>query len=323
MTPRFAVAWLVVLFALVLAPLARAAEGSRAIGLAGESAGVIADRLRAELGARGFEVRTIEAFEPGAPWAPDLAAVLRIEEAARRVEIWTPGGDGGAARLRTAVAARADADDTLPVRAAEDVRAYLRGADRAALAAPPATAKPDEEIPRAPPEAGRRFSLGCDAALLVPTGPSTGGGAVVRARYEILDRLALGVRALLPVVPAHVTRDAQETTIAVSAAGLEGYWRLIRGSEWELGAAGGVALAWIRMNGAASAPYIGRRDDVWTSLPYGAVEIARTLARGVRARAGVLVGVAAPGVTVRFAGDPVASWGAPLAALTLGADLDL
>jgi hypothetical protein len=308
----------------IVASSARADEAPR-VGLAGDVSGVIADRLRAELGARGFEVRTVDPFVVEAPGEPGVAAVLRVSGPERRVEVWT--GSGGAAQLRATVTARSEDDETLAVRAAEDVRALLGHAEHPA-GRPPPDPRPEthpESAPPAPPPPPSRFALGVDAALVVPSGPTAAGGAVVRARYDLAPPLGLGARLFLPVIPSKVSTDAGSTSIAASAAAIEGYLRLVgdAGAPWEAGFAAGAALVWLRMSGSANAPLVGRPDDVWTALPFASLEVSRALGARVRARATFMGGIAAPAVTIRFGDSAVSSWGAPLAVFALGADLGL
>ena len=300
------------------------------IGLAGDTHGVLVERLRGELGARGFEVRTLESFEPADALPADVAAVLRVESAKRRVEVWTTSGPGEAARFRTTIAARgADAtadDDTIAVRAAEDVRAYLDHPIVTDAPMPPAV-KAEGPGPSAEPAVPRPFSLGVDAALLLPQGgPSASGEVFFRARHFVGPRVALGVRGMLPIVPATLRSGSDSATMLASGVGPEAYVRVFGGhadSDWDTGIAAGLAAMWIRTNGTADAPHLGRRDDALTAMPFASLEVARALAPNVRLRASAFSAVAVPAVTVRFAGTEASTWGGPLLGLALGADLNL
>lgn len=316
----------------------------RPIVLVGDIDGAIANQLRAELGARGFEVQTAPVFEPAEPFPTGVAAILRVEEARRRVEIWTPDLEAGGARFRTAMVARSEEDQTMPVRAAEGVRVFVAQpdanilrpvtVDKTPVSAEPPPASPVSSVPAStqtaavpaafPPPLG--LAIGVDATLLIPGGgPSAGGAALLRARYDVLSHVSLGMRVLLPVVPPTVSHEGSSASVAANLAAAEAYFRLrgAQDSPWEAGLATGVAVAWLRMAGVASAPLVGRSDDVWTALPFASVEIASRIGARVRLRASLLAGLAVPDVKIRFAGESIASWGAPLTALTLGVDFDL
>jgi hypothetical protein len=318
------------------ARIALTGDTAARIALTGDTGGALAERLRTELAARGLEVLAAPSFEPAEPFAPGVSAVLRIDQARRRVEIWTPDLEGGGARFRTALLARGDDDDrTLPVRIAEDVRAFVapattrappRAAPNTARPAPAALAPAPASAPAAPqPALG--LVLGVDGTLLAPaSGAGAGGAAFLRARHPLSARLAAGARLILPVVPATVTRGGQSASVAASLAAIEIYCRLLGAPSdppWEAGLGAGLGLAWLRLSGLADSPFFGRRDDVWTALAFGAVEASRRLGPHVRLRASLLVGRAIPPVTIRFANVPISRWADPFTALALGADFVL
>ena len=305
------------------------AEQAKTIWLSGDTYGVLADRLRAELGARGLELRAVGSFEPGDAIDPAIVAVLCVQAARERVEIWTPEADGSrTARFRAAVVARSVNDETVPVRVAEDLRAYLAPEpDPGPRALPPAATPPEgAPLPRAaahPPA----WSIGLDAALVVPTA-SLGAGAAtwLRGRRSFGSRLAVDGAVILPIVPTTVSAAAGSASVADTLVGFDVYLRALGdggASRWDGGVAAGAAGVWLHFAGTAKAPDVSRRDDVWTSLPFGALEIAREVAPHIWVRASLLAGFALPAVSIRFAGAPISPWGAPMVATALGARFDL
>ena len=181
------------------------------------------------------------------------------------------------------------------------------------------------------------LSLGLDAALLLPRGAASGGsGAMLRARIPVRTFLAtpkriptdvaVGLRTFLPLAEPTVSNDMGRADLAARLFGAEAHTQ-IRSPDpdghWVAGLSLGVALAWLRTTGLPSTPFSGHRDDVVTAMPFASAEIARSLGQHLGLRAGALVGMATPPITVRFAGQPVSTWGRPLTSLSLGLDVAL
>jgi hypothetical protein len=289
------------------------------VGVAGD-AGLAAERVRAELHALGYEVRRLDAFEPADPLEGAIDAVVRVDVARHRVEVWTPerAGAGAATRFRTAVVAGADeGDELLGVRAAEAVRAYLSEKD----ARPPEVAAPlPPDLAPAPRAVTTPLSASVDAAVLLHTdGPTPAGALFLRGRYAVARRWSVGALAALPIVPALVHGDAGTATVSATAAGPELAFDVIgEPARWRAAVSAGLAAVWLRMDGTAQPPFVSARDDVWTALPFAGAEASFALTPRLSLRASGLLGAAAPAVTVRFADVPVTRWGSPLVAGAFG-----
>jgi hypothetical protein len=315
-----------VAFALLLAPRPAAADEPPAdcnvIQLVTDASGSFPDRIRVELLAVGYRVEAVPDFEPGRPLGPCVRAVVRVEAGKRRAELWT--SDRGRAQFRASIFAEAGApsdEDTLAVRVAEDLRAYV-------LPPPPAPAEPAPP-PRPPPAApaapaAPAFWLGAGFGLgLQPGGAGPGGFLLLRGRWMAHPRVGLGALGGLPVIAAEVSRAAGDATIRAFVAGPEAYLRLTApASPVEAGVGAGVLLASISVSGTAQSPYVSSTDSTVTSLPFASAEVAPRIFDRVRLRAGALAGPSLPRTGVKFAGQRSAEWGSPLVLLSAGASFE-
>lgn len=298
---------------------AQPAAGCSVIQLVTDASGSFADRVRVELIAVGYQVESAPEFEPGRPLGECVRAVVRIEAGKRRAELWT--SDRGRAQFRDSVfpePGAASDEDTLAVRVAEDLRAYV-------IPAPPPSAKaaPPPLPPRAP-ESGPRLSLGSALGVGLPSGGASAGGFwLLRGRWMAHPRVGVGVLGGLPVVASEISRAVGDATVRSSFGGAEAYLRLTApSSSVEAGASAGVLLASISVSGSAQFPYVSESDATLTSLPFASAEVAPRIWRGVRLRAGTLAGATLPRAGVKFAGQRSAQWGAPLVIVSAGASVD-
>ncbi|HEY4184168.1 MAG TPA: hypothetical protein VGP07_03825 [Polyangia bacterium] len=240
--------------------------------LTGATDGLLARRLRAELTARGFATTSASSCtsSPSEPLVCDpssgasgdgVLAILRLQMTPARIEIFLRETRGNALRARDSVEGSSADDMTLPVRAAEDLRALLASPSSAAVftQAPVPLASPlpppspagltlassDHGEPPAPNGAASvsepvivrtaspqtrasvpvasRYALGVDGTLLWPrSGTTTGFASTLHARYNLLPHFGVGARFVLPFVDPTVSRQQGRATVSPVIAALEG-----------------------------------------------------------------------------------------------------
>jgi hypothetical protein len=292
----------------------------------------ITRRLRAELGALGFEV-VAGRRERDAPSRASLesiarssgaVAAIRVVPSPEGVEVWIADRVTGKTVLREVVAGGAgDAEPAVvAVRAVELLRASLleieaphppRGEEPAgpqvrALVAPAARAAADRVAPA-------RLTFGIGPAVTASPGGLGGSTSVLATlRWWPADRIGVGSFVMFPAGTIRVDGPEGEALVSATVIGAGARWALAdRSDTWlpELGA--GVSIVTTRMDGLGYTPYIGASDRVTVAAPYLDGGLGIALSPGLRLRVEALGGVATPRPVVRFAGREAATWGRPFA----------
>jgi hypothetical protein len=317
-------------------------------------------RLHAEIEAMGFEIVPAQAFDETAP-APALAAVRVVEiPPPRRVELWLAEAASGKLSLSTVVQpSEKDDEASQAVRASEQLRAFFQPLREPSAAPAPATQsvprlepEPTAPVAPAPPTpAPRRRAAGAStrspparessglhleperasaerrwvaaASAATPIGPGGPGlDALLHARWLLTPRLGFGLALDVPLVKSTVSSGANSADVSAGLLGAELAAAFFDSRALRLTAIGGIALAWIRTEGNATAPYTGHSDDAWAALPLLGAELAPRLAERFHACLAARAGVAFPRPDVEFAGERVAIWGRPLVLLSAGAGVE-
>jgi hypothetical protein len=90
-----------------------------------------------------------------------------------------------------------------------------------------------------------------------------------------------------------------------------------------LSASAGIALAWVRTSGFASAPFQGQPSNIAVAVPMLGAGIAPRLTERLHLCFDGRVGVSTPQADIAFSGHTVATWGRPLGLVSAGVSLDL
>jgi hypothetical protein len=171
-----------------------------------------------------------------------------------------------------------------------------------------------ERAPTAPATPRERFDFDLGPGVLAGAGGVPPALVIsVGARWNMNDTLGVRAFALMPTVAPHVAAPEGTASISttIGAAALEASL-LPPASEWSARVGGGVAIAWLHMEGSGTAaPYAGHADDVASLLPFASIGAGRALAPQLRIAAAAWAGAAVPQPAVRFAGREVATWGRP------------
>jgi hypothetical protein len=297
------------------------ARGERLL-LVGDTEGELAAAVRAELLAGGNRIRLGAASERDD--LRDVDAVVRLDASGGRAQIWTVDGKTHEPQFRHEVVSRNDGP-TLGVRVSEALRVYASAGSEptAAVADAPASAA-DSPTPE-PIRDARPLSVALEGGLLASAGAPAQGNALLRIRYAIGRRFAVGVVGAVPFAPSSMTRLDQNATIATRLLGLELQARVLgaEGSRLQAHARVGVFAAFLHMTGTANRPFTSGEDDVATALPFVGPDVAYAIAPRFWLQASALVGTMMPAVGIRFGGSEVASLDAPVVALSSGLRFDL
>ena len=339
MTKRLLVA-ATTLTLLLLVHTSCAAPDSR-VWLVGSDQAGSAQQVETELVSVGFAVVFVSSFDPDQPLDDEVVAVVDLAPDGSRAELWVAVGAEHRALHRGTVLAPSG-EMTLPLRVAEDLRALTQ--HRLQPRAPSAPQCPEPRCPTCserpcrcpttqpcpcsdqPPVSRASWRGGLDTAVLMPSGGvGAGGQAIVRLEREFAGRLSAGALFAWPTVSAEVRNDGGSSTVSPILFGAQARVFLLRPAEarWNAGATVGVALQWLRMDGYADPPWVGQRDEVWSSVSFFGVESLLALSNEASVRGALAVGTSAPPVTIRFAGEPKAEWGAPMAWASLGIEMGL
>lgn len=293
----------------------------------------IARRARAELRAIGFDAqfeqrRASDAsplFEAVAEhWT--ARAVLAVSTT-KCVEVWVHEDAGPPFRERLC-AGPAESAELLAVRAVEAIRAAtLRVAmprEPAPRAPPPVRVEPAPASPgpssrptRAHPFAGASASvIGSPAGLV----PGLNLGAQIGLRME--RKLELMLRASTPVARGMLQgpEGSARAGPTILAAGVA--VPVFAALPLTISAEGGIGALMLRSTGVdAARAYESRTAEAWAVLPYLCPRFRYEISRSWSASAGALVGVTSPRFEVRLGGRTVATWGRPVLAVDVGAEL--
>ena len=121
------------------------------------------------------------------------------------------------------------------------------------------------------------------------------------------------VFALLPTFPSAVEAAEGEADVWVGLLAAAGDATLVKADSWGYAIGAGAALVGLQMEGSAEAPYVGEEDSVFTAAGFTRISAYYVLPPAWRLRGELLMGLAAPRPTVRFAERQVGSWGRPFA----------
>jgi hypothetical protein len=197
----------------------------------------------------------------------------------------------------------------------------------APIRSPPASESSELRAPApAPLDSDRvsgehRWVVAASAAM--PIGPGGPGlDALLQARWLLTSRLGVGLVLDVPLVKSTLSSGVNSADVSAGLLGAELAVMVFDSRVLRLTAIGGIALAWIRTEGDATAPYTGQSDDAWAALPLLGAEIAPRLSRRFHACLAARAGVAFPRPDVEFAGERVATWGRPLVLLSAGVGVE-
>jgi hypothetical protein len=219
-------------------------------------------------------------------------------------------------------AARASSD----VAGAPVERRDTTGATAPPAATPPAPAKaearPTPDAAGAPPPPAL-FRLGVAAGAATSPG-GLGWYPVASAQFRILTagKWSFGGGALVTLGGRTVEASQGSSDVRWSLLDARTEYSLLPArSVVGVALMGGLGAAIVQMDGSAEKPYQGTSDAVVALSARAGSVVSLPLSTSWAMRAELTGGVAAPRPVVRFAGETVAAWGRPFAAVTLGVEV--
>jgi hypothetical protein len=279
-------------------------------------------------------------------------ALVSVPDRDRSVEIWIADRATGKTALSATVVAppgAAPRDDILALRAVELLRASLLdpvgGAQGRGSVSPPsdaaglagrepwasgqarAASRPLWAAPaRSGDEAEQDAAVPQPPALLFGVA-ATGVFGLTRQAHALLgvewlpgDRFGLGGQLLLPLRAAELEGQGGHATVDGALFALGPRVRVLGDGDpwlWTLGVDLGAALLDVR--GYAEPPLVPSSDRLTVFAGYADTTVSVGLTPRLRLAAMLLFGGVAPSPVIRFSGEEVTTWGAPLYSLALGA----
>lgn len=343
MTPRWkrCALGLSSLFVCALFPNSAHAESIQVLFVAREVTPFSA-RVRAEIEGMGFSLVSSDELDAQGHSTAKAAAVVVEIPPPRRVELWLKNPNNGRLELSTVLespqSSGSPGDEAAEtVRASEQLRAFFQPLQPKeapvvspvpAVPAPlPVVTKPVVAPQRAAPaapverEPARLFE---ELALAVPIEPgSLGIDALVRGGYWFHPRWGLGAKLVIPLLPSTVHSGVNSADVSLALGGAELSLLVVRAHALRLLTRAGLALAWLRATGEASAPYTSGSDNALAALPSLATQAEFSVSTRVRVSFGAEIGLTVPKLEVVFASQPVAHWARPFGLLSAGVSFDL
>lgn len=305
--------------ALAFAPTALGAD----VGLlATDPKDPFAAKLAAELEQLGFTV----AHEESLVATSREVAIVRVSE--KELDLYEVAPDG-ALRKRSMTAAKTD-----PLKAAEEVRALLlplvektpaAAEPSLVAAAPPAGEHAPPPLPVSlalPPPLPKVAEIALGAGAFFGAGKPAAALSLSASFFPRLLRsgrgsLGVGAGAIAEVSPEGISASQGSADVRALLFGPEVIGRLELSSRLLAEVAVGAWANHLRVEGNAAAPFVSRDESAWTWSPTARSRLAY---RGgpLAIFADARLGVALPGVAIRFDGGTVREWGRPWACIGIG-----
>ena len=305
-------------------------------------------RLRAELESLGFDVleqeRAADTHDPAhlERMARERGAVgaVQIRSLQEAVEVLVLKRARGQSALHEVVrrGGDADSDAIVALRSVELLRAALlrgSGGEEEALASDGNREAPSESKKRDPtPPPAEPHSVPTSTPPSVATvwfGPTLGyapGGlgwtphGELGAHVPISTRWALAPALISPTVPTTLRRQEGSAGISLGWIGASAEVALLSNSVFNFKLGPGLGLAWVHIQGSASYPFEGKRDDIFVATPFGRAHASCRLGP-VSLNLTLRSGFTVPRPVIRFADRHVAHWGRPFAFVGVGVEVPL
>jgi len=155
-----------------------------------------------------------------------------------------------------------------------------------------------------------------------PGGLSLAGGLDLGLGWMLNDRWGAVLFTSVSLLDGAVERGAGRATLDTTVAGAKVRLQpLGRAYRWVPSVALGFAAVSVTSRAEATAPLQAQRVSAWTAAPQAEVGIAYRINSRVRLRADAGAGLLLAPVSLRFAGEEVATWGRPFVFVALGADV--
>jgi hypothetical protein len=298
------------------------------------------ERIGAEVAALGLGVLTRPSTGPleEDARAQHAAAAIRVLPSRKGVEVWMADATTGRTLARQLVV---DERPTGPdyglvaLQTAEILRTGLLGRTDGAekpKEPPPPPPPPPPPDPPPPPAAVRAPAswphqtsvLAGLGALSSPGGIGTSLAASLSLERTIFWRLGIVLDVTLPIRRGSLSDQGSTAEMGAYLVGLAGFVRLLPpDAHWFLTTGAGGAVVHVRTTGTSRESFlVGASSNGLVGAAYARIDAGWRPRRWARIGLASIVGTAFPRVTVRFAGNPVGTWGRVFVAALAVAGVD-
>jgi hypothetical protein len=280
-----------------------------------------------------------------APHAPPPGVTALVLLRHDRAEIWAAADSSWKKKSEVALGPN---PEVAALRVAEHVRAAWpqlaaeaprTGGERRPPSAPDGRAREasagtgEPQRARAPGDAGQaasphteepslrgvRLALGPSLTALQPS--LVGAGLFASGGWHFAPPLSLELHSHIPLLAATRSEPEGELRIATWTVGLSVAWRLPVGDGGWLVPALGMAAQRVSATGAATAPYRGQSEELWSAMPQASLEGRWSVAEHWALYARVESGWRLRSLELLVADRSLGTLGAPWTALSLGVAL--
>ena len=307
-------------------------------------------QLAQELRAGGFVVKT-KAAEPThfpRPTRADDAAAFVVRVGSGTIEVWSIDPLSAVATILDIVplANTNESDAAVAARRVEElVRARLLPIDHAPVSAVASTDVPipvGAPIPRsAHPLAGpgvssdssaepkehaiAQFGLDAGAILLMsPGGVEPAADILLMPRWMPTKKVIARAVVAVPLTSPELTSTEGQAAVKEWLFGANVDWSLLSAdSVWAFTAGAGLGAVRLQSQGTANPPYVSSNGDAWAWLPFAHAGASRRLgSSALRIGLDAWLGASLPEIAILFPSRRVATWGRPLAGVSLALQID-
>lgn len=194
---------------------------------------------------------------------------------------------------------------------------------------PPPAARSSEATTAAPVVAVARPNtahFGLDAGGLVflsPGGVSPAVDVLLMPRWMPVAQASVRAVFTLPLTSPTVTSSEGEASVREWFFGASAAWNLIPAeSPWAASVGAGTGAVRVQTQGIANAPYKSSSGDAWAWFSFVSAGASRRLGSQTRLGVDLLGGASVPEIAVAFPSRQQATWGRPLAAVSLTLQID-
>jgi hypothetical protein len=293
-------------------------------------------RMTAELGALGFEVRTMQR-SPATGGDSEIEllsrtiealATIGVDRAGGEVRVWTVDSASGRIVLRAVVAIEQD-PAVVALRAVEALRTSLNdvGAPSpadAGMATVSIARDVDRPAPPVEPHGPPSLDVSLGPALAGSGGPSeVSWQALVSLHWLLRPPWGIEAVGLAPIGRAtwKESEGSASLMFGLVAAGI--YWRPLAMRWCTLDLGGSIGAALIHTEGSPNSGFVGRNHDTLVATPLVRMGYAVSVAWSLWLRADVVGAFAIPRPVFAFADRIAGAWGEPLVLGSLGIEIVL
>ncbi len=324
------------LLVLVLASLlldsrvVRAEEGPPLVVLVDPGVPTLARRLREEIEALGLAVRSVPAEDPDVSLelrarSSNAVAAVRIASRSGAVEMTiVDRATGKTVSRRLAIDTPSDpaAAELIATRTVELLRASLMELAAEHPARGEVTVHPViEEISSEEARPSGGVSLAAGPNFRAGSGVDGSFGFWTALRVLFGERFGVTLQLVLPLTPGEL--ETPEGTVKAFATEYRAgatFEDTLFASALSLRGEAGVLIAQLGVEGSASPPYVGSRDDLVALGPWLGARLRLELTRNFGLMLGGDAAYVFPRLVIRSAGREVATWGRPMGSLAIAAE---